>query len=138
MICKWQTWSVTVTVTNGKVIFNIPQKLKPIPRFVSLSLVYNYLGYVSVEETTDSYRIFVEDLNDFRTLVTTLSIFVSADAGDAVCLCGAVQEESWSGVWAAGHNQQLRMNETQSVREKNKKKRGVPGHVHSRIPLLVW
>lgn len=44
MICKWQTWSVTVTVTNGKVIFNITQKLKPIPRFVSLSLVFNYLG----------------------------------------------------------------------------------------------
>lgn len=35
--------------------------------------------------------------------------FLCADAGHAVCLCGAVQEESWPSLRAAGHNQQLCM-----------------------------
>lgn len=34
----------------------------------------------------------------------------SSDAGDAVCVCGSVQEEPRPGIRASGHHQQLRMN----------------------------
>lgn len=49
---------------------------------------------------------------------------VRADAGNALCLCGAVQEESWPGVWAAGHNQQLRMKDAKPVSEALRKSKG--------------
>lgn len=49
-----------------------------------------------------------------------------ADAGHALCLCGVVQEESWSSVWAAGHNQQLCIKDasaSQTKHSENQKER---------------
>lgn len=49
-----------------------------------------------------------------------------ADAGHALCLCGAVQEESWPGVWAAGYDQQLCMKD--AVKHLKKIQQSVTGH----------
>lgn len=65
-------------------------------------------------------------------LMTWITFFLSfscclpADAGHALCLRCAVQEESWPSIWAAGHHQQLCMKANKAFRKSKEHHRICP------------
>lgn len=91
---------------------------------VTYSAIYKFICNFSSEEksTLNNKKLFC------------FLCCVPADAGHALCLRGALQEESWPGVWAAGHNQQLRMKDAASQQSTQQHKKKNKQELHRTCP----
>lgn len=77
---------------------------------------------------TSHYAIYLPSLlnvNDLNNCFHSPGC-LPTDAGHALRLRGAVQEESWPSIWAAGHHQQLCMKTNKALRKAKERHRTCP------------